>query len=77
MRTLHEVFGEQNVQLISISNEFDKIGISTFIVLAGRDYLNIKDFMAFIKNRSQGEITSALVPEPLLRDFIKETLQSS
>jgi spermidine synthase len=71
MRTLHEVFGEQNVQLISISNEFDKIGISTFIVLAGRDDLNIKDFVAFIKNRSQGEMTSALVPEPLLRDFIK------
>jgi len=71
MRTLQEVFGDKNVHLISISPQFEKIGTSTFIVLTGRDDLNIKDFESFIKGSLEGGFTSAVVPESLTKEFIK------
>jgi spermidine synthase len=73
MRTLREVFGDKNVHLISISPQFEKIGTSTFIVLAGRDNLNIKDFESFMKNTSKGGFTSSVVPEKLTNEFINSS----
>ncbi len=72
IRTLQEVFGEKNVQLISISPQFEMIGISTFIVLTGRDDLNIKDFDSYTKKRVEGEVISAVVPENLINEFMKK-----
>lgn len=73
IRTLREVFGEKNVHLISISPQFEKIGTSTFIVLAGGDELNIKDFEAFIRDNAGKDVTSAVVPENLLDNFMKRS----
>ena len=72
IRTLREVFGERNVHLISISPYFDEIGISTFIVLTGRDDVNIRDFESYIKNRIEGETISAVVPENFVNEFMKK-----
>lgn len=70
IRTLREVFGDRNVHLISISPQFEKIGTSTFIVLAGDDAVRIKDFEAYLKNKAEGEVTSAIVPENVLDNFM-------
>ena len=73
MRTLAEVFGEKNVHLIAISAEFDRIRTSTFIVLACKDNLPITDFEAYLKNASSGKVTSAVVPETYVKDFMKRS----
>jgi hypothetical protein len=58
------------VHLISISPEFEKIKTSTFIVLAGRDTMDMRDFESFIQDRFGGRATSALVPEKLLNEYM-------
>ncbi len=70
IRTLREVFGERNVHLISVSPRFEKIGTSTFIVLAGGDEVRIKNFEAYLKNKAEGGVTSAVVPEDVLDKFM-------
>jgi spermidine synthase len=70
IRTLREVFGENNVHLISISPEFAKIGTSTFVVLADRGGPDIKDFESFVKRTTGGQAESALVPKDFLDNFI-------
>jgi spermidine synthase len=73
IRTLREIFGGKNVHLISISTNFEKTGTSTFIVLTGKDDLNIKDFEAYIRSKPEGEKTSAVVPEDIVNKFIEKT----
>ncbi len=70
IRTLREVFGERNVHLISVSPQFEKIGTSTFIVLAGGDEVRIREFEAYLKNKAEGDVTSAIVPENVLDNFM-------
>jgi spermidine synthase len=69
IRTLREVFGNGNVHVLSISPQFEKIQTCTFIVLASKDRLNIKDFETFLKNRYKDKATSAVVPEDTLNAF--------
>jgi len=73
MRTLAEVFGEKNVHLIAISTEFDRIRTSTFIVLACKDNLPITDFETYLKSASSGKVTSAVVPETYVKEFMKRS----
>jgi len=73
MKTLREVFGENNVHLISISPEFDKIGTSTFVVLTSRNEIDMKDFGSFVKRNSDGPVSSALVPRDFVDDFIRKS----
>ncbi|HYA31138.1 MAG TPA: fused MFS/spermidine synthase, partial [Thermodesulfovibrionales bacterium] len=73
LRTLREVFGEKNVHLISISPYFERIGSATFIVLAGRDGVNIRDFEMFVKNTIGAGAASAVVPDALVEQFLKRS----
>ncbi len=70
IRTLREVFGEKNVRVISTSPEFEKIGTSTFIVLAGKNDIKINQFETFIGNKKDGEVTSAVVPGHVMDNFM-------
>jgi spermidine synthase len=70
MKTLREVFGQKNVYLISVSPDFKNTKISTFIVVAGNGDINIKDFSDHIKNRIEGKVTSAIIPEDLMEEFL-------
>jgi spermidine synthase len=72
MRTLQQVFGENNVHLISISPEFDKIATSTFIVLTGKDDLNIADFETFVRKYVSGEKSSSVVPDNMVDEFMRK-----
>ena len=72
IRTLEEVFGQKNVYLISVNPNFDKIGISTFIVLASNNDLDIKAFNKFLKSELGGKATAAVLPEELMERFINK-----
>jgi len=71
IKTLREVYGQENVKLISISPEFEKIGTSTFIALSGKGNLDMKDFELFIRKESGREVTSAVVPDHLFSEFMR------
>jgi spermidine synthase len=71
IRTLREVFGEKNVYLLSVSPDFKNTRISTFIVIAGKGPIDIKDFDAHVKLNLKGEARSAVVPEDLMEEFMK------
>jgi spermidine synthase len=71
IRTLREVFGDKNVYLLSVSPDFKNTRISTFIVIAGKGNIDIKDFDNHVKSHVQGRATSAVVPEELMEEFMK------
>jgi spermidine synthase len=73
IRTLREVFGSENVHLISISPNFEKTRAATFIVLTGRDAVKIRDFESFIRSGSAGGAASAVVPERLVEEFVNKS----
>ena len=73
IRTLREVFGQENVHVISISPNFEKIGSSTFIVVAIKDELDIGDFESFLKKNFGSKAASAVVPDSLVEQFVKRS----
>ncbi len=70
IKTLREVFGQKNVYLISVSPNFKKVRISTFIVIAGNGNFDISSFQSFLKERLGRYATSSIVPEDLMNEFI-------
>jgi len=71
LKTLREVFGEKNVHLIAISPAFEKIRISTFVVLATNGNSNIHDFAAFMKKSRGEDADSAVVPEEIVNRLLE------
>ncbi|MCX7913246.1 MAG: fused MFS/spermidine synthase [Thermodesulfovibrionales bacterium] len=70
LKTLRAVYGDKNVHLLSVSHDFENIGISTFIVLASNSNIDIKAFDDFVKNHLGSAATAAIVPESMISDFI-------
>jgi spermidine synthase len=70
IKTLREVFGPKNVQLISVSPDFKNTRISTFIVIAGNGDLEINEFDAHVKKKLKESATAAVVPEDLMAEFL-------
>lgn len=72
IRTLTEVFGEGNIHLISISPRFENMGISTFIVLAAGDSVQMRDFAAYIGSSDAQHTSSSIVPAHVIEGFMKK-----
>jgi SAM-dependent methyltransferase len=70
IRTLEEVFGEGNVQLITLTSDYDKIGISTCVVVASPQRLDMDDFIRTVKGK-EGEMTSHVMPQDQLQEYLK------
>jgi spermidine synthase len=71
IRTLEEVFGKGNVHLITLSSDHDHIGISTFVVVASPQKLDMDDFVRAVKKRG-GEMTSHVMSQDQLQEYLKE-----
>lgn len=67
VKTLREVFGDK-VFLLSISPHFEKLGISTFIVIAGD--VKIENLKSFIEKNK--DITASIIPKNLFDEFINK-----
>lgn len=72
MRTWKEVFGGSKVHLISISPQFEKTRISTFVVMTGNGDLDIGDFGSWLQGKPYGETLSAIVPPKTAEAFINK-----
>jgi spermidine synthase len=71
IRTLEEVFGKGNVHLLTLTSDYDKIGISTCVVVASPQRLDMDDFVRTAKKKG-GEITSHVMPQEQLQEYLKE-----
>ncbi len=72
IRTLEEVFGKGHVHLITLTSDVDSIGISTCVVVASPEPLDINDFVRTIKRKKKGEMTSYVMPQDRLQQYLKE-----
>ncbi len=71
IRTLEEVFGKGNVHLMTLTSDYDHIGISTCVVVASPLKLDVDDFVRAVKGKG-GEMTSHVMPQDRLQDYLKE-----
>jgi len=71
IRTLEEVFGKGNVELLTLSPDYDKIGISTCVVVASPQRLDMDDFIRTAKGK-EAEMTAHVVPQDRLQEYLKE-----
>jgi spermidine synthase len=71
IRTLEEVFGKGNVHLITLTSDYDHIGISTFVVVASPQKLDMDDFIRTVKAMG-GEMTSHVMSQNQLQEYLKE-----
>lgn len=71
IRTLEEVFGKGNVHLMTLISDYDKIGISTCVVVASPKKLDMEEFVRVVKGKG-GEMTSHVMPQDRLQEFLKE-----
>ena len=72
IRTLEEVFGKGNVCLITLTSDFDDMGISTYVVVACPKRLDMEDFVKTIKRKDGKEITSYVMPQERLQQYLQE-----
>lgn len=72
IRTLEEVFGRGNVHLITLSSDFDSIGISTHVVVASPKKLDMDDFVKAVKKEKGDEMTSYVMPGDRLQKYLSE-----
>ena len=70
IRTLEEVFGKGNVYLLTLTSDYDHIGISTFVVVASPQKLDMEDFVRKVK-RAGGEMTAHVMPQDRLQEFLR------
>jgi spermidine synthase len=71
IRTLEEAFGKGNVHLITLTSDYNHIGISTFVVVASPQKLDIDDFFRTVKTKG-GEMTSHVMPQGQLQEYLNE-----
>jgi len=71
IRTLEEVFGKGNIHLITLTSDYEKIGISTCVVVASPKRLDMEDFIKTVKGKG-GEMTSHVMPQDQLQEYLKE-----
>jgi spermidine synthase len=72
IRTLEEVFGKGNVYLITLTSDFDAMGISTYVVVASPKKLDMEDFIRANKGKDGKEMTSFVMPQDRLQQYLGE-----
>ncbi len=72
IRTLEEVFGKGNVYLITLTSDFDHMGISTYVVVASPKKLDMDGFAKTIKGKDGKEMTSHVMPQERLQQYLQE-----
>ena len=72
IRTLEEVFGKGNVHLILLTSDYAGAGISTFVIVASPQRLDMKAFVRTIKKEKEDKIVSHVMPEDRLQQYLKE-----
>jgi spermidine synthase len=72
VRTLEEAFGKGHVHLLSEDAEYSDMGISTYIVVASPNKLDMAGFGRALKKSDHGSPFSRVFPQYLLQEYLKK-----
>jgi hypothetical protein len=72
IRTLEEVFGKGNVHLLTLGTDYDTMGISTYVVLASPQKLDLGNFVTTIQGNGKEEMNANVMPSDRLQQYLKE-----
>ncbi len=72
IRTLEEVFGKGHVHLVLDKSDYDHIGISTFVIVASPQQLDMKAFVRNLGKKAGDRMISYVLPEDRLQQYLKE-----
>jgi predicted membrane-bound spermidine synthase len=72
IRTLEEVFGKGNVHLVLDKSDYDNIGITTFVIIASPQRLDMKAFARKLGKGAVDKMISHVMPEDRLAQYLKE-----
>ena len=71
IRTLEEVFGKGNVNLLVLAPELQKLGIATCVVVASQKKWDMEDFARVIGSRGGKAMTAKIVPQEQLQETLR------
>lgn len=71
IRTLEEVFGKSNVNLLVLAPELRKLGIATCVVVASQKKWDMEDFARVIGSRDGKAMTAKIVPQEQLQETLR------
>jgi len=70
IRTLEEVFGKGNVNLLVLAPELRRLGIATCVVVASPRKWDVEDFARAAAGRAGGRMTAHPVPQETLQEIL-------
>jgi spermidine synthase len=71
IRTLEEVFGKGNVNLLVLAPELRRLGIATCVVVASPTKMDMEDFARVIGARPETKMTANIVPQERLQEILQ------
>ena len=71
IRTLEEVFGKGNVNLLVLAPELRRLGIATCVVVASPRKWDMEDFARAAAGRAGGKMTAHPVPQESLQEILR------
>ncbi len=72
IRTLEEVFGKGNVNLLVLAPELRRLGIATCVVVASPKKWDMGDFARVIGSKGRKAMTANIVPQEDLQQILRE-----
>jgi len=72
IRTLEEVFGKGNVHLVLLNSDYASVGISTFVIVASPQKLNMHAFLRTFRKEKKDKMVSHVMPQDQLAQYLKE-----
>lgn len=72
IRTLEEVFGKENVHIVFHKPDYENAGISTCIIVASKQKIDMNDFISFTRGQKKTGMMSNVVPPERLQEYLSE-----
>jgi spermidine synthase len=72
IRTLEEVFGKKQVNLVTANTDLNDMGISTYVVVAGSKKLEQEDFIESMRLLGDTDVMGLFFPQAMLQAYLKD-----
>ncbi len=72
IRTLEEVFGKKQVNLVTANTDLNDMGISTYVVVASPKKLEQEDFIEGMRRMGDTDVMGLFFPQALLQTYLKD-----
>ena len=72
IRTLEDVFGKKQVNLVTANTDLNDMGISTYVVVASSKKLEQEDFIESMRRSGDKDVMGLFFPQALLQTYLKD-----